>query len=117
MSGVELIAEERSRQVGVEGYDAKHDDLHRDGSIVRAAVCYADTARVQVFSNLDGQPLPRCYWHKDWPFDREEFKPSPDAIRNLVKAGAMIAAEIDRLMRARSEPRDDQMRGFDTQGR
>ena len=33
-----------------------------------------------------------------WPWDLEWFKPSPyDRIRELVKAGALIAAEIDRL--------------------
>jgi hypothetical protein len=34
-----------------------------------------------------------------WPWDAEWWKPSPDSVRNLVKAGALIAAEIDRLQR------------------
>jgi hypothetical protein len=34
-----------------------------------------------------------------WPWDPSWWKPSPDPIRNLVKAGALIAAEIDRLQR------------------
>jgi hypothetical protein len=34
-----------------------------------------------------------------WPWDQDWWKPSPDPIRNLVKAGALIAAEIDRLQR------------------
>jgi len=34
-----------------------------------------------------------------WPWEREAWKPSEDPIRNLVKAGALIAAEIDRLQR------------------
>jgi hypothetical protein len=35
-----------------------------------------------------------------WPWDAEWFRPVPkDRIRELVKAGALIAAEIDRLNR------------------
>jgi hypothetical protein len=35
-----------------------------------------------------------------WPFYCVQFKPSPDnRIRELEKAGALIAAEIDRLQR------------------
>jgi hypothetical protein len=48
---------------------------------------------------------------KDWPWDLSWLKPSPDPKHNLVKAGALIAAEIDRLNRlpkgpeAASEPK------------
>jgi hypothetical protein len=35
-----------------------------------------------------------------WPWGTSWFKPSGDDIRDLVKAGALIAAEIDRLQRA-----------------
>lgn len=35
-----------------------------------------------------------------WPFSQEWWKPTPDdRIRELAKAGALIAAEIDRLQR------------------
>ncbi len=34
-----------------------------------------------------------------WPWDEEWWKPDNDAVRNLAKAGALIAAEIDRLQR------------------
>lgn len=37
-----------------------------------------------------------------WPWDKEWWKPSKDQVRNLVKAGALIAAEIDRLQRKES---------------
>jgi hypothetical protein len=36
-----------------------------------------------------------------WPWDYDWWKPSDDPIRNLTKAGALIAAEIDRLNRLR----------------
>jgi hypothetical protein len=81
--GANLIAAERQRQIQVEGWTPEHDDKHRPGELAAAAVSYifpADSA-----------------WY--WPWD-EPFKLSDDPIRNLVKAGALIAAEIDRLTRA-----------------
>ena len=39
----------------------------------------------------------------DWPWGSEYWKPSEDPVRNLVKAGALIAAEIDRLNRAKAK--------------
>jgi hypothetical protein len=45
-TGIELIAEERARQVSAEGYDAAHDDEHGDGSLAWASVCYAAPDRV-----------------------------------------------------------------------
>lgn len=34
-----------------------------------------------------------------WPWATDWWKPSDDPITNLVRAGALIAAEIDRLLR------------------
>lgn len=88
MSGIELIAAERERQVSQEGWTAEHDDAHDRCELVEAAICYADSS-MTVDTSV---PL-------RWPFDEEWWKPSPDPIRNLVKAAALIAAEIDRLKR------------------
>lgn len=80
-TGSELIAAERQRQIEVEGYTAEHDDLHKVHSFVLAAIAY-----------LGKGP---------WPWSRESFKFSDrDGYyheRDLVKAGALIAAAIDRL--------------------
>ena len=84
MTGVELIAAERQRQMDVEGWTPEHDAEHDAGEILDAAICYA---------------VPR-FAVKYWPWGRQWWKPSDDPIRNLVKAGALIAAEIDRLRRA-----------------
>jgi hypothetical protein len=95
-TGVELIAAERQRQVEVEGFDAQHDDEHDGGSLGRAAVCYItyeDKKKYQI------RPDDRAPAY--WPWEPESWRPSPDKIRNLVKAGALIAAEIDRLQRAK----------------
>ena len=34
-----------------------------------------------------------------WPWEPASFKPQDGQIRNLVKSGALIAAEIERLQR------------------
>lgn len=97
MNGAELIAAERQRQIEGEGWTAEHDDKHDNGELARAAVCYAEGGT--------GVGL-----HEIWPWFQEEWKPSGDRVRDLTKAGALIAAEIDRLQRlARSshEASDD----------
>lgn len=77
------VVAERERQKAVEGWTPEHDDEHKDGELARAAACYALGTPVR---------------HK-WPWGAEWWKPG-DRRRNLVKAGALILAEIDRLDRA-----------------
>ena len=91
MKGAELIAAERHRQVTQLGWSAAHDDSHRCGELVVAAIRYAtqDLRR----------PKLRILAARSWPWAREWWKPSVITERNLVKAGALIAAEIDRLQR------------------
>ena len=97
-SGAVKIANERLRQINQEGWTAEHDDEHDDGMLTRAAICYADKAAVQARGVRDsGQMRPI------WPFEPRWYKPSEDPVENLVKAGALIAAEIDRIQRTRTE--------------
>lgn len=95
-TGIELIAEERQRQIDQEGWTFEHDDKHTDGSLANAAACYAvdknEIAKDEVFLLI---------WPTSW--DCEWYKPSPEnRIKELKKAGALIAAEIDRLQRINS---------------
>lgn len=91
-TGIEIIAEERERQIDVEGWTAEHDDAgNNDEQLALAAAMYA---------------LPSDYREHEyhvrniWPWDMNWYKPTPeDRIRELAKAGALIAAEIDRLNR------------------
>jgi hypothetical protein len=92
--GIELIADERRRQISVEGWAPEHDDRHDLGELVTAAICYA----VAGSALTRNQPIPDIIATR-WPWERAWWKPSDDPIRNLVKAGALIAAEIDRLCR------------------
>lgn len=85
MNGIELITQERTRQINVEGWTKEHDDEHTNNELALAAICYA----------IPGTYLP-SYWPSTW--DRKWYKPTTRII-DLVKAGALIAAEIDRLQR------------------
>jgi hypothetical protein len=94
-NGVSLIAAERQRQMDVEGWAPEHDNEHIMGEMIGAAVTYAAHA-LEIVSDHEIQGADNEGW---WPWDESWYKPSPDPIRNLEKAGALIAAEIDRLKR------------------
>ena len=95
-SGAFKIAAERQRQIEVEGWTPEHDAEHKNGELSLAARCYAQTAQAQICGWSSGAP------ERTWPWSNKWWKPSDDPIRNLVKAGALIAAEIDRLQRKAS---------------
>lgn len=94
LSGIETIMLERLRQIRGEGWSDEHDDQHRNGELAVAAAQYA------LPEPLRRQPGWRQGTPKDWPWADAWWKPTPDdRIRELAKAGALIAAEIDRLRR------------------
>jgi len=86
-AGVARIAAERKRQIQVEGWTPEHDMQHSFQDLATAGVCYALTVAT---SNKDITSMM-------WPWAAEWWKPSPDPVRNLEKAGALIAAAIDRI--------------------
>jgi len=89
-SGVELIAEERKRQIEIEGWKPEHDSEHKQGELALAASCYATPEQYRDYFNPRKPNL--------WLWEEEWWKPSPyNRIKELQKAGALIAAEIDRL--------------------
>ncbi len=93
-SGAKLISLERTRQQKQEGYLPWHDDDHDQGELGRAAIGYVASAlKITVVEHI-GKGITREVWPSDW-----EFKPQA-SLRDLVRAGALIAAEIDRLRRA-----------------
>ena len=96
--GVELIATERRRQMEAEGWPPEHDDTHTHGELRRAAIAYATypgSGTEGAWGHAQGEP----YSPSPWPFELEAWKPSTSVVADLVKAGALIAAEIDRLYR------------------
>jgi hypothetical protein len=94
--GAELIASERERQVTEEGWTDQRDDGLRRGDLAQAGVCYALRAVSEIQSSRSAARASRDFW--PWGGD---WKPgaSDDYIRLLTKAGALIAAEIDRSER------------------
>lgn len=95
-TGVDLIDEERNRQLEVEGWTYEHDAEHKHGELACVAAAYAAAPLFKDAVRRGLQAPPPPMWPKSWLV--KWWKPSPDdRIRELQKAGALIAAEIDRL--------------------
>ncbi len=101
MSVIEEIAAERRRQIEVEGWTPEHDDEHSTGEMAEAAACYVMAAVPGGCGIIprDASLVPTRRPWLYWPWDRKWFKPTDDRRRQLVKAGALIIAEIERLDR------------------
>lgn len=94
------VYHERMRQISTEGFSREHDDKYTGAELSRAALAYANIAALQGrFGITEGADLSQYGMH-DWPWAKSWWKPSCGARRNLVKAGALILAEIERLDRA-----------------
>ncbi len=98
-TGLELIILERERQITQEGWSKERDlEVHPHGELAMAAACY-------IYDYMSRpQQKNTAYYHNQamtfWPWAMKWWKPTPDDdVRQLVKAGALIAAEIDRLQR------------------
>jgi hypothetical protein len=81
------VIAERHRQMSTEGYSLYRDDLYVKGEMAEAASTYA---------SLAGKPGSMS---TAWPWGQHTFKPSTDRRRDLVKAAALLLAEIERLDR------------------
>lgn len=90
------ILAERRRQIGQEQWCPEHDDKYTRGELACAAASYATSAHWQAIGYDTCNPPPR------WPWSEAYWKPT-SARRDLVKAGALILAEIERLDRMARE--------------
>lgn len=93
MSAIDDIAAERQRQIDEEQWSPEHDDTHDGGELALAAASYAQVA---------GEGSETRRWTlipSTWPWSSDWWKPCTPR-RALVKAGALIVAEIERLDRA-----------------
>jgi hypothetical protein len=88
------VLAERARQISAEGWTPEHDDAMQTGDMAVAAACYAGFA-AEKYSNRNSG----TFWTGAWPWARSWWKPTSQR-RDLVKAGALILAEIERLDRA-----------------
>ena len=116
LTGAELITKERERQMAQEGWDAQHDEQHGEGELALVAALYAtpiplfekresgssikfldpwpwwDTIEITRYNDGSTRQVPA--WDK---------RKKHNKLRKLVIAGALIAAEIDRLQRAEAK--------------
>lgn len=84
---------ERERQIKNEGHTAEKDDSYTGSELVKAAGCYL------IYSDAypnKGQP-PEL-----WPWAKAAWKPT-NYRHDLVRAGALILAELDRIDRKRTK--------------
>lgn len=104
MTGIELIAAERQRQIDEEGYTPEHDREHDQHELARAGAMYAlpgSFRSLSLQSNFRYTTIMSQCWPGNWPWPTRRTVGASAAkqarIRELAKAGALIAAEIDRL--------------------
>lgn len=97
-TGIDYISAERERQVNEEGWTQEHDNEHINGELAIAASCYA-YPNYDTNENIQDRLI--------WPWDNQWWKPTPNnRIHELSKAGALIAAEIDRLLALKQQDND-----------
>ena len=105
-TAINMVVRERSRQTTVEGYTPAHDDEHTGGQLALLAAAYALQAgpmkekRNRPLRNAQSsiiEFLEKSWGHEETDYDI--FKPK-DPIRDLVRAGALILAELERRLRA-----------------
>lgn len=94
MSVIDEIAAERLRQISVEGWSLEHDDEHATGDLARLSAIYA-------------VPPPHGRIYEEmilaWP-DQADWVKHKDRRSDLIRAAALIVAEVERLDRAIVSP-------------
>lgn len=98
IDGVQMISTERARQKWDEGWTPEHDDEHDGAEMAAAAACYARHAVSGTYQ--DAEAYQNAPPPDGWPWAAEWWKPK-NPQRDLVRAGALCAAEIDRIDRQR----------------
>lgn len=89
MKAIELILAERGKQIA-KGYTSEHDDTHVHNEILDAAISYA----------IPDYNVACTYYPWDKAYYKYDHSKTIDGrIKNLVKACALIVAEIERLNR------------------
>lgn len=89
------VIAERLRQQSEEGFDPAHDDKYTEGELSAAAASYAEFASYSddTRERYTGRIVTGWPWAADW------WKPKTRR-QDLVRAAALIVAEIERLDRA-----------------
>lgn len=102
------VLTERTRQIEQEGWSIDHDDGHRRNELALAAAVYASPypLRVQLLVQrpCGCRSVEECFhtfgtvtWVDAWPFRQGPKR--MNRRRDLIRAAALIVAEIERLDR------------------
>ncbi|AZE47177.1 hypothetical protein C4K04_1487 [Pseudomonas chlororaphis] len=94
-ASLQSVLAERIRQIQIHCFYPEQDEEFVDGDLAIAAACYATEAFAQATETEGAMRIAP----ESWPWMAVTWRPR-DQRRNLVKAGALILAEIDRLDRA-----------------
>lgn len=106
MNAIEDVKSERNRQVQKEGWTFDHDDSHTDNSLVMAAISYAAPVAIKAKGHVPcGCRSVECEhwegrveaWLDPWPWEASLKR--KDRRYDLVRAAALIVAEIERIDR------------------
>ena len=104
--GVIRISRERARQILEERFDADHDAQHQYNELVEAAIAYA-MAPGKVYARRDMDDPGVFLFEEVWPWEETlDKRGKHDRLHRLEIAGALIAAEIDRMLLDKSEATD-----------
>ncbi len=89
-TGIQLIAKERKKQIAKCGTSDCHDVDFEDGQLLTAALYALFNGNDERYSQID--------WAR---FEENVERDRHEPLDNLIKAGALIAAEIDRLQNSK----------------
>jgi len=112
MTGIELIAYERAHQIHKFGYTSEHDSQYEAEVLCNAAIAYLqpwiggmedDTDEFMDNEQKVEARADYVYKPSAWPFITPWKGGNDDRITQLAKAGAFIAAEIDRILKTQHE--------------
>lgn len=103
------VMAERKRQIDKEGWTPEHDDRHTGGDMALAAASYAANAAtwIGINPNLPEEKYAVLANPFRWPWAKKWWKPT-NPRRDLIKAAALILAEIERLDRLPAPPKGEQ---------
>jgi len=109
-TGIQLIAIERKEQIEKHGFDLEHDSFESAFQLSSAAAMLIARSQNKYFEDHnhhdDLGPVARFQireigepekWSEQWPWTNFDKRDTTGIIESLIKAGALIAAEIDRL--------------------
>lgn len=95
--GIDLIDAEQKRHRNEEGWSEEHDEVNNHGGqLGLAAACYAASASGfdEIYASTSRLDPGLWPWDEEW-----DKRQKHDRLKKLIIAGALIASDIDRILR------------------